>query len=313
MNRFNQIVESIKAAGTSKLTVADLGLEAQVTLAYQCARSAYNSAQWWLAQTASATSELRFNEAMGCLPGLFGFLEEASHITEAVDSRVPFEDVQLDAQINVASTPTEDRIIDEVVGVKRKPHAWARDKLIASGIWPMAESEDPDEDVGAEHFKLNDHILWFNLDKIADRELGRYIGSMVLAHASDKVRDTHNDGKLLEIITQSPLASEIAHIANPERKLLKMQEISKKSTPYVDNVPVAPKTIMAAWQRVLEDDEDDAINEEMHATSRSIKALAREAKLLSMINDHAQRMADNGISADLVDFFKESSLAKLAA
>ena len=311
MNRVHQIAEAVKSAGLSKFTIADLGLDAQVSLAYQCARSAHNAANWWEANDTLPNSAERRQEALGCLPGLFGFLQSASHYVEAVDTPVDFVIGDADPQVDVTPGGHEE-VLNEIVAVKRRPHAWARDKLIASGVWPMQEIGD-DGEVGAEHFRQNDYIRWFNLDKAADRELGRFLGSMAIAMADDKPRDTRNDGKLLEICTQSPACAELAHIISSERRLTRMIELSKKSPPFVNNVPVDSKTLMAAWRTIVEMDEDDADADEMRTVVRSIQAVAREAKLLDMIQGQCDRMEASGIHPDMVAFFRESSMLKLAA
>lgn len=311
MKRVNQIVETVKSAGTSKLTLADLGLDAQVSLAYQCARSAHNAALWWQAHEELQNSSARQQEALRCLPGLFGFLQAAAHYVEAVDTLVDYALTDSDPQIDVTPGGHDD-LQNEIVGVAKHPHAWARDKLIANGVWPMRDVEDG-EDAGAESFRQQEVVLWFNMDKAADRELGRFLGSMALAMADNKPRDTRNDGKSLEICTQSPACRELAHTISPTRRLERMIEMSKKSPPFVDNVQVSSLALAHAWQAIVEMDQDDQDAEDMRNTVRSIKAVAREAKLLDMINGECTRMEERGIHPDLVKFFRESSMLKLTA
>lgn len=275
-------------------TFAGLSMPAQVAVVYRTLRSVLNNVSYWEKRADEHAddplqAEWKLCEQMReqyarCLPGLYQFLQRASHYSEGVEQQIEFD------------TSTFDDYGDQIGGsewqsvtLNGNPYGWPKRILIEAGLW------DEEIDFSTEH-----KLMLPDLGRVADRFCGQMVARMMLVLGSgDSYEPRRTDARDFEIMTLSPSAISIAKMSEAQR-FRAAYSLALKHLPY----GVTKEELVTAFEEITILDEDDALQSEIKADRREMRKVTneviREAARHALLAETVARLKAAGLNDELI-------------
>jgi hypothetical protein len=323
MMKIQQIVDQVTgrehadflAKDGRKIFFQNMPLNAQVAIAYRCAQSAHNSVVWYSqtieqeeARERPNTESIRASNreriiSTQALHSILSFISRAANYIEADGQTVGFDQ----ADVNVENGQVEnDEVVDEQnVAIKRAPHAWARDQLVAQGIWP-------------EDFEATDtELVLFNLDRVANRMASQFIARMVISLYEDGIYIPQpSDARDLIILGLSPMVADLNRCKNKKSLQQEIMRLACLNPPYVNDRPYTRETIADYFNGLIEQDAEEAerldTRNEIKEIRETVKEAIRTNAVMGAIISGAADMKKAGMSDDVIEKISAQLAAKLS-
>jgi hypothetical protein len=297
MNR-TQIVADL-FNNTTKGTFAALSMNAQVAVAYRAAKRTLSNVKYWTTRAEEATDDTSHKYAKDmlskyeqCLPGLYLFINRASHYSEGISQIVEHEIGGADDYGNVSEGSEWVNVV-----LNGKPHAWAKRLLVEADQWPE------NLDFSEEH-----KLVIPDMDDVADRIAGQQAARFItVLGAGDHYVPKGTDARDCEIAALSPAALSIAKLKSAEDKLRASFQLALKHRPF----GVSEKQLRDAFAELIQLDEDDEVEAEIRITKRTMRKevnqIVRSASMAAIAADTATRLKAAGLGDDVI----AATLAKM--